>query len=242
MPTWVITGANRGLGLEFVRQLVASKEDNTVLALVRSLSKTDLSGLNAIKNDNVHIHECETSDEASITAFAESLKTSSSHPQINFLINNAAINAVSQKTALTLTGPEMHNHLDVNVLGPALLIQKLMPLLAPGAVILNMTSGLGSFGRALFGGATVYSASKAMLNMVSVHLAVEKAVVEKKIRVLIMDPGHVKTDMGGPRAVLEQEESIGGMLKVILEEAEGKGKGDVGKAVFRQYDGKVVPW
>ena len=201
MPTWVVTGSNRGLGLEFCRQLTSASNDDpiTVLALVRSTSKTDLTALTSLSDPDksIHtlvIHECDTSSATSIDAFAEQLSsTNLPDGKINYLLNNAGINSVPDQSALTLTASDMHSHIDTNVLGPALLIQHLLPLLATNAVILNMTSGLGSFGKGTRNDAkTAYSISKAALNMFSAHLATEKEIADKKIRVLAMDPGWVK--------------------------------------------------
>lgn len=127
--------------------------------------------------------------------------------------------------------------MNVNVLGPALLVQVLSPHLQSGSVVMNMTSGLGSLGfnRGMENpGCTVYAMSKAALNMLTVHQAAEMR--GRGVCAVCVDPGWVKTDMGGKRAQLEKEESIGGMLKVLR----GVGMEDSGK--FLMYDGIEREW
>ncbi|ETN37012.1 uncharacterized protein HMPREF1541_08000 [Cyphellophora europaea CBS 101466] len=241
MPTYIITGANRGLGLEFARQLTTTAPGpNTVLACVRSLQKTDLSALNQLSrhssnNSTLTIHECDTSSIPSIHAFAASLPDDTKVD----LLNNAGINSVPEQDSLNLTGDELQRHIATNVLGPAEMVKALLPWLSAGSVVFNMSSGMGSLGRRIVGdGKAVYAISKAALNMLSVHQA--KDLEAKGVKVIVMDPGWVKTDMGGPRAVLEQEYSIGSMLKVV--EQVKADDAYVGKAKFFQYDGKEVLW
>lgn len=197
MPSYMITGANRGLGLEFVRQLTTTSTTgpHTILATVRSLANTDVSALEALAKNTTNsstltIHECDTSTPSSIRAFTASLP--SSLTSLSTVINNAGINSHPSQSALTMTPEVMHAHIDTNVLGPALLTQSLLPLLQKGSVVVNVTSGMGSFGKAIVADAkTTYSVSKAALNMLSAHQAAE--LKGRGIKVLAMDPGWVKT-------------------------------------------------
>jgi NAD(P)-dependent dehydrogenase (short-subunit alcohol dehydrogenase family) len=231
--TYAITGANRGLGLEFVRQLSAADSSNTVIAGVRSLNGelADLQAL-ASKSRDFHILECDTSSLSSIAAFGEEVsKTLGRDVRIDYLLNNAGINAVPDQTALNLDAKDVQEHIAINVLGPAKTVEALLPHLGKGSVVMNMTSGLGSCGKGVVKCAA-YSISKAALNMLTVHQAGE--LKDKGVKVICMDPGWVKTRMGGDGAVLEPEESINGMLKV-LHGLEASGK-------FYTYDGSEVPW
>jgi NAD(P)-dependent dehydrogenase (short-subunit alcohol dehydrogenase family) len=235
MSTYFLTGANRGLGLEFVRQL-SSKKDNLILAAVRN-SQADLTDLKkVISNDNVHIVECDTGSLESISSLKSSVGDilQKSNRKLNYLFNNAGINATSTDTSLTLDPKSVHHHIDVNVLGPAKIVEVLQSYLSPGAVIMNMTSGLGSLTRAKsITKCCTYSISKAALNMLAVHQAKD---FQGKAIVIVMDPGWVKTRMGGEGAFLEPEESIGGMLKVV------HGLKEEDTAKFYVYSGDEVPW
>jgi NAD(P)-dependent dehydrogenase (short-subunit alcohol dehydrogenase family) len=174
MPVFVITGANRGLGLEFVRQL-SSDSTNTILAATRSLSR-DLGALESLKSNGatLHILECDTGSQDSITDFSKQVTSVLGGPEkkIDFLLNNAGINATSKLTSLTLTPESLQNHINVNVMGPAKTVQVLESHLQEGSVVMNMTSGLGSLAyirTKVTVDAAAYSISKAALNMLTVH-------------------------------------------------------------------------
>jgi NAD(P)-dependent dehydrogenase (short-subunit alcohol dehydrogenase family) len=231
--TYAITGSNRGLGLEFVRQLSANAS-NTIIAGVRSLQSGDLASLQALasKSRNIHILECDTSSLSSIAAFGNEVSQTLGHDtQLDYLLNNAGINAVPDQAALSLNEKDVQEHIAINVLGPAKTVEALLPHLGKGSVVMNMSSGLGSCRKGI-AKCSAYSISKAALNMLMVHQAGE--LKEKGVKVISMDPGWVKTRMGGEGAVLEPEESISGMLKVV-HGLEGSGK-------FYTYDGSEVPW
>ena len=252
--TYVITGANRGLGLEFVRQLL-SKPGNTIIAGVRSL-EGELDSLLALAKEQaeeksstpsqIYVLACDTSSESSIAAFGKSVasaladatgsSSSSSPARLNYLLNNAGINAVPSQTALDLKADDLQQHITTNVFGPAKLVQVLLPHLGRGSVVMNMSSGLGSSGKGIVRCAS-YAISKAALGMLTVHQAGE--LEERGVSCVAMDPGWVKTRMGGEGAVLEAEDSISGMLKVLWG-LDGVNLG--GKAKFIQHDGEEVPW
>ncbi len=241
MPVYVVSGARTGIGLGYIRQL-SQTPNTTVFALVRSLTG-DLTALRAIQQANpagkVHILECDISSQASIAALPANLQAAAgpSPVQINVLINNAAILHSRPETALTLTADAFLSHMTTNVLGPALLFQALLPLLAPAARVVNISSGIASL--ALVGDGTIdaaitpYSISKTALNMLTVHQARQ---VGGGVVVVAVDPGHVKTEMGAEGAVVEVEDSAKGVLSVV----DRLGDGDNGK--FFGYTGEEVPW
>jgi NAD(P)-dependent dehydrogenase (short-subunit alcohol dehydrogenase family) len=230
--TYVITGANRGLGLEFVRQLSAT-DSSTIVAGVRSL-KGDLTDLQALasKSRTIYILECDTASLDSISAFGAAVtKTLGPDGRVDYLFNNAGINTVPTQTVLKLDLNDVQEHIAVNVLGPAKTVEALLPHLGQGSVVVNMSSGLGSCGKGTRRSAA-YSISKAALNMLTVHQAAE--LKGRGVKVISMDPGWVKTRMGGEWAALQPAESIRGMLKVVhgLEES----------GAFYDYSGNEVPW
>lgn len=239
MPVYCITGANRGLGLEFVRQ-ISQDASNIIVATIRS-SSTDTSDLKAVASKNTHILVCNTGDASSISSFASEVAKTLSGEKINVLINNAGVNSVPQQNALNIGEKDLHNEVQINVLGPATTVSSLVSasLLADNARIVNMTSGLGSMDKSLSIAprkCATYSISKAGLNMVTVHQSGDLREKLKEVVVICMDPGWVQTRMGGSDAVLTPEQSISGMLKCIG----GLKEGDNGK--FFTYDGSVVPW
>lgn len=239
MPVYCITGANRGLGLEFVRQ-IGQDSSNTIIATIRS-SSTEINDLKAVTSKNTHILVCNTSDSSSIASFTSELGKTLSGQKIDFLINNAGVNSVPQQNVLSIGEKDLHNEIQINVLGPATTVSSLLSasLFSGDARIINMTSGLGSMEKSLSISprkCATYSISKAGLNMVTVHQSGNLREKLKGVVVICMDPGWVKTRMGGDGAILEPEESIGGMLKVVR----GLKEGDNGK--FFTYDGSVVPW
>ncbi|KAK0745011.1 NADP-dependent dehydrogenase-like protein [Apiosordaria backusii] len=257
MPAYVITGTRTGIGLEYVRQL-AQSHNNTIFALVRSLTGGDLAALKSIQaspsshpDSKVYILECDVSSPASIAALPQLIlstvtttdtDTANTPLKIDVLLNNAATLHSRPETALTLTAPTLLSHMHTNVLGPALVFQSLFTsgLLSPTARVVNITSGIGSLRMVSDGRInaeiTPYSISKTALNMFTVHQARQLRAVGSDVVVVAVDPGHVKTEMGGPAAVVEVEDSARGVLRVV----EGLKEGDSGK--FLLYNGEELEW
>lgn len=258
MPTWVLTGANRGLGLEFVRQLSASAE-NSVFAGIRSTGAdhAELASLAKSATGRVHVLQCDAAEQKSVLAFAENiteiLRSDGKEGKVDFLLNNAGINANGDVTVLSptegkdgskvpvtdITSAMLSSHMDTNVLGPLTLAAALDPLLGDGSVVVNMTSGLGSLVKTKEmqpRKCAVYSLSKAAVNMLTLHLDGEWRARGKGVVCVAMDPGWVKTRMGGEGAVLEADVSIAGMLRVFR----GLGREDGGR--FFSYEGVGIPW
>lgn len=142
MPVYAITGANRGLGLEFVRQLL-SDSSNTVIGAVR-LMDNDLSELIALDKDRrLHILECDTSSTSSISKFGEGVnKILGNDGKLHYLLNNAGINGVPDQTSLDLDEADLQQHISINVFGPAKTVQVLLPHLQNGSIVMNMVSRL----------------------------------------------------------------------------------------------------
>jgi NAD(P)-dependent dehydrogenase (short-subunit alcohol dehydrogenase family) len=239
MPTYLITGARRGIGLAYLKEL-SRDSSNTIIAIVRDLDG-DLHDIDAVKAESAGKLSILEADVASPPSIAKlpSLLTSSLGPdiRINTLINNAAINHSGDKSSLTATPEVLQSHFNANVIGPALVLQSLLPFLAPNAIVANISSGAGSLqllsDGSIKAGVTPYSISKTALNMLTVHQAWN---LKGKAIVVAVDPGHVKTKMGGPKAVLETEDSARSVLGVLAALTEG----DSGR--FVHYTGKDVKW
>ena len=243
MPTYFITGVRAGIGLEYLRQL-STDASNTIVGTVRSLSdKSGLEALHGIVNGSetkahVHLVECDLSKPESIQSLASRLPNDL-EGKINVVIQNAAILLPScqKENSLKVSAQSMIDHFNTNTVGPALLVQSLLPYLAPEAKIANITSGMGSMGMLSDGrinpGIPAYSISKAALNMLTVHQAHD---LKDRATVVCIDPGHVKTQMGGPNAAIEAHVSASGVLTVI----EKLTKEDSGR--FFLYKGNRLDW
>jgi len=224
-PTVLITGANRGLGLEFARQLHAAGA--TVIGTARRPDAAD--ELEAI---GVRVEQLDVTDAASVTGLAERL----GDIPIDMLINNAGIIG-GRAATLDDVDPEMvARTYDVNCLGPMRVTQALLPALrrGEGKKVVNISSALGSIDRNTGGGYYGYRESKAALNMFTRSIAGQLA--DDGFICIVMSPGWVQTDMGGPQAALTPEESIRGMLTVIDELTPAK------SGRFFNHKGDELPW
>lgn len=221
--TVLITGANRGLGLEFARQY--AEDGWTVIGTAR---KPD--GADELEALDVEIMQLDVLDQDSISALAASLE---GRP-IDMLINNAGIfprvGDIDQVDA-----GDYSRTLMVNTLGPVLVTQALMPNLRASEMkrVINITSRLGSI-ELNSGNFYGYRESKAALNMFTSTLGAQLG--PEGFICLAIHPGWVRTDMGGPSANLSPEESVSGMRNVIASlTAEDNG-------TYRAYSGDAVPW
>ena len=223
-PTVLITGANRGLGLEFARQY---KEAGwQVIGTARKPdSATDLREL------GVTVLQLDVTDDDSVAGLAENL----SGQPIDMLINNAGILPM-QDNLPEASIETFERILDVNTVGPLRVTQALLTNLAKGdrKTIVNISSGLGSIAQNESGRFYGYRESKSALNMFSRTLAAELR--SDGFIVVAMDPGWVQTDMGGPNATLTPAQSITGMRSVI----DSLTVEDSG--TYRRHDGATVPW
>jgi NAD(P)-dependent dehydrogenase (short-subunit alcohol dehydrogenase family) len=222
-PTVLITGANRGLGLEFARQYAAAGW--TVIGTARSLGQADdLAAL------DVEVLELDVTDRDSIAALAAALEGRA----VDMLINNAGIfPRVSEIERVD--ADDYTQTLMVNTLGPVIVTQALMPNLRKGELkrIVNITSQLGSIGMNS-GGFYGYRESKSALNMFTKTLATELG--PDGFICLAIHPGWVRTDMGGSSANLSPEESVSAMRAVISTVTSDD------NGTYRGYNGNSVEW
>jgi NAD(P)-dependent dehydrogenase (short-subunit alcohol dehydrogenase family) len=226
MPLVVITGANRGIGLELARQYAA--DGWRVVATCRDPARPGgLAG-----QANVEIQPLTVDSETSIAAFAAAMQGR----RINLLINNAGIMGPDlprqSKDGIDVAG--WLETMRVNALSPILLTVALKENFEPGAKVATLSSQLGSLTENESGGMYAYRASKAALNMGIRSLAADLRT--QGIVLLAMHPGWVQTDMGGPQAPVRIPDSVAGLRRIIA----AAGPADSGS--FIAFDGRRIPW
>ncbi len=225
MPTVLVTGANRGLGLEFVRQYAADGWD--AIATCREPERAT-----ALGKLGVAIHRLDVTDTGAVAELAAALKGRA----IDLLINNAGIYPEDRTTRIgALEEDEWMRTLHVNTVAPILVAQAFREhvLASQQRIFAFLSSGLGSIANNS-GGGYFYRSSKAALNMAARSLAVD--VAKKRGIVALLSPGWVRTDMGGSGADLSPETSVAGLRRVIA----GLKASDSGK--FLTHSGKSLPW
>jgi NAD(P)-dependent dehydrogenase (short-subunit alcohol dehydrogenase family) len=205
----LVTGANRGLGLEFVRQLLA--RGDRVVATCRHPGKaTALNPLAGEFPGRLHVLPLDVADPKSIAELARELPLVCA--TLDLLVNGAGVLHSGERFG-SVSAATLDDSFRTNARGPLLLVQALAPLLADGARVANITSELGSIAALTRFGTPSYNISKAAQNMVTALLA--KALAARGIIVLALHPGWVQTDMGGSGATLAPAQSVQGLLQVI---------------------------
>ncbi|KAF4550163.1 Short chain dehydrogenase-like protein 20 [Elsinoe fawcettii] len=242
-PTWLIVGASRGIGLEFVRQLL--KTNARIFATVRD---RDVSGVSSLwaeaggDHGKCRLMACDVLSEESIINLITELSTIPNLKIDNVLLNAGVLRYPNH--ALTLTYDAFAFHLHTNTIGPIITANRLLRSRIPIGKLVFMSSDSGSASRfrEQEDGFAAYAASKAALNMSIRHLAAELARRDDDTVVLAMHPGEVSTDMGNievgwtVEGIISAEESVRGMLRVI----ESKGINDSGS--FWTWEGQRYPW
>jgi NAD(P)-dependent dehydrogenase (short-subunit alcohol dehydrogenase family) len=228
-----LTGANRGIGLEYARQLAAAGW--RVFASCRSPEEADeLAALARERSDRVTVVGCDVADDASVRAAAAAVGGAADG--LELVLNNAGVGGWRGGIEELDLG-EVVRVFDVNALGPMRVAREFLPLLRAGAEprrLVQMTSLMGSIADNRSGGAYPYRISKCALNMATVNLARELA--EDGIVTVALHPGWVRTDMGGSGATLPVDEAV----EVLLGTIEGLSMEDSGGLYDR--DGERLPW
>jgi NAD(P)-dependent dehydrogenase (short-subunit alcohol dehydrogenase family) len=219
----VITGANRGIGLALAKRY--SARGDVVMATARDVSAA--KALAALPG--VAVFALDVRDDAAVAAFAKAIGDEG----VDVLINNAGVghweglSAFDAKLALEL--------FDTNALGAVRVTRALLPMLKKvGGKVFHVSSGMGSIGDNHSGGAYAYRMSKAALNMAGRTLAIELA--KDRVASIVVEPGWVKTDMGGAGATISAEESAAQLGAII----DARGIESTGK--FFSRSGKEFPW
>jgi NAD(P)-dependent dehydrogenase (short-subunit alcohol dehydrogenase family) len=231
MTTVLITGANRGLGLEFCRQYADAGWN--VLACCRNPAQAD--ELNALSQHYTSM-QIEALDVAHLDQVDE-LSKKLSDIAIDVLINNAGVYDDNRSNGFGQLDYKAWKHsLLINTLAPVKMAEAFLPQIQRGSkkLIVNISSLMGSLADNGSGGSILYRSSKAALNAAMKSLSIE--LKSLNIGVLILHPGWVQTDMGGANALIDSKTSVSGMCAVI------KGFSLAQSGTFVKYDGKPLPW
>jgi NAD(P)-dependent dehydrogenase (short-subunit alcohol dehydrogenase family) len=218
MPTVLITGANRGIGLEFARQY--SADDWDVVATVRE----DSPELDAL---GVRVERLDMRNLDSVAGFGERLDS------LDLLIANAGTYGPKSPES-GQEGEEWLETFAVNTVAPYLLAKSVLPLVERvGGKLIAVSTRMGSIEDNTSGGYIAYRSSKTALNSAWKSLAIDN---DGKVTCAVIHPGWVQTRMGGRSAPLSPEDSVSGMRKVI-EDLTPEDSG-----AFFSHDGSQIPW
>ncbi len=227
MQRVLVTGASRGIGLEFVRQYLLRGDQ--VFAACRDPENAD--NLYALESERLHVITLDVADERSIESSYAVVRAQTD--ALDLLINNAGILLDDDELGV-LSFEGLLHILRVNAVAPILIAQRYVDLLLHGSEpkIVGITSENGSLASKPDGGPYGYSASKAALNMFMRTLAFDV----RGLTAFVIDPGWVRTDMGGRSAALSPARSVGGMISIIDQAT----RYDSGR--FFRWDGEEEPW
>lgn len=226
MSTVMITGANRGLGLEFARQYAA--DGWHVIATCRQPEKAiELADIK-----NCEVHALDVTDFSAVTTLAKKL----SGTAIDVLINNAGVYGPKGDTLNTVNFDAWPEVLKTNAMAPLCVSECFAPHVAQSdqKCIATLSSKMGSMTDNSSGGSYIYRSSKAALNAVMKSLSHDLA--EFNINVLILHPGWVRTDMGGPNGLIDAPKSVVGLRQVIANASPESSGG------FFNYNGAEIDW
>ena len=227
MPTVLITGANRGIGFEFARQYA----DGGWRVIATCRDPANAGELSALGGD-IEVHGLDVTDHVRIQALAKSLERSA----IDLLLSNAGVSGPRPNPFGGVDYQSWMEVLSVNAMSPLKLCECFVDHVARSDLkrIVAVTSKMGSIAENSSGGSYIYRSSKTALNSVMKSLSVDLA--SRRVIVAVLHPGWVRTDMGGPGALIEARTSVAGMRQVIaglkLEDSGG----------FFNYDGAGIPW
>jgi NAD(P)-dependent dehydrogenase (short-subunit alcohol dehydrogenase family) len=231
MPTVLITSANRGLGLEFAAQYLADGW-HVYAACRQPKSAEKLRRLAQSAKNRVDIVVMDVTNASSIDRAAKKIGGGA----IDVLINSAGITGKPGQKTGNVDYVSWAQVLDVNTMGPLRVTEAFVDSVARSErkLVVTITSGMGSIADNTSGGSIAYRSSKAAVNMVMRSAAVDLA--RRGISCVLVNPGWVRTDMGGAGATLSPRESVTALRRLI----EKFGPAQSGK--FFNYDGRVYPW
>ena len=232
MKTVLVTGANRGIGLEFVKQYAG--EGWRVLACCRNpMAASTLNGLVGQYKGSIAIHSLDVAVHEQIDNLSREL----SNESIDLLINNAGIYPASRSDGFGKTDYDAWaSAFHINTMAPLKMVEAFISHVSRSHLktFVTITSKMGSVADNRGGGSYVYRSSKAAVNMVMKSVAID--LVPTGVISVLLHPGWVRTDMGGPNGLISTQQSVSGMRQVISQlKPESSGE-------FYAFDGQVVPW
>ena len=227
----LITGANRGLGFEFASQYVADGW-RVFTACRNPANASELRSLPQNIGSMLNVVAMDVTDAESIRNAATQLKDIT----IDVLINSAGIAGLSGQKTGNVDYESWAYVFNVNTMGPLRVIESFSDHIARSErrLVVTITSGMGSLAKNTSGGSIAYRSSKAAVNMVMRSAAIDLA--PRGITCVLVNPGWVRTDMGGPKAPLSPQESVTAVRRLI----DTFGPNQSGK--FYNYDGREYPW
>ena len=226
--TILITGTNRGIGLEFTRQYAA--DGWNVIACCRDPQSATVLQALANAHQNIQIVALDVADFAQIEAVALQLK----NYKIDVLLNNAGVYPDSSLGDIDYDA--WATAFKINTMAPLKMAEAFMPHVVASQLkkIATLSSKMGSIDDNSGGGSYIYRSSKTAVNMVMKSLTID--IKPYDVAVLILHPGWVQTDMGGPNGLINTQTSVAGLRKVITNlSLSNSGK-------FIAYDGKEIAW
>jgi NAD(P)-dependent dehydrogenase (short-subunit alcohol dehydrogenase family) len=230
MSTVLVTGANRGIGLEFCRQYGSANW--TVIACCREPEQA-FELIHLSQKLSIHIEAVDVSKFEQIDALSKKLTNIS----IDLLINNAGIYPDSTDSGFGALGYDFWTQAFlVNTMSPVKMAEAFLPQIKRSnkKLLVNISSLMGSIADNTSGGSLFYRTSKAALNAAMKTLSID--LEKQQIGVLTLHPGWVKTDMGGRNALISVNESVLGMRTVIENYASHQ------SGSFIKFDGTSLPW
>ena len=231
MKKILVTGANRGLGLGLVKKFL--KNNEKVICTTRNISKSkELILCKKKYNDNLEICELDLLDKESPNILSNFL----GNEPIDLFINNAGVIGHSAQHFKSVSLNHWLEVLKVNLIAPLLITQSIIKNIEKSSErkIYFISSKVGSIEDNKSGGMYIYRSSKTALNQVVKSLSIDLKPLG--ISVISLHPGWVRTEMGGPNALISVEESVNGMVDVISNTS------IINSGQFINYDGTRLPW
>lgn len=225
MKIAIVTGANRGLGFETTRQLLEAGY------AVHATYRSHQGGLKGVQHPNLCVHKVDVCSEGDVAALMASVG-----PYLDLLVNNAGVADGRWASISEIDLEHAARVFEVNAFAPVRVTQHALPLLekCESSTVVMVSSLMASIDDCKSGRSYAYRASKTALNMFAMSMKNELAAIGSSL--LILHPGWVETDMGGPRAPLTPEESVQGIIERIEEQDMAM------SGRFVQYDGTALPW